>query len=570
LNFAQALAHKINFVQPNKTDSIQHDSINSNNDKLNRISNNQVCTSGIYTDGLFIDSITAINFNLQAKNIRKDILSYGSEDSLTAKLLSTLRLHTNNIEVKNKNLNLLYTGNSVFFNNLRVEKRDGTSKIYYKINANEYIKISSSPYINYQFPYWYQWVLLLLLIFGFYYIIHNIIKKIFALNIHHTNRWIKMDYELLQSNTLNKLVLIVGSPGSNSLSKLKYWISSEYIKDSKDKPYLLEDENPANTVFIADMITIPTSWEGQDNWKKCREQALSGYPLVIINHFEYNICDPKSNSAKLDLLEELLCKRKSKIIIISTVHPVSFIDSFNQTVQNNSISESDLGRWHMLFGNFRIMIDPLLSSSIPENTKMPDKAIFEETAYSRFLHNMQKISMNALHSEMTSGLKDDETKGRLTDSLIFKLQLTSQYFYMNIWQSLTREERFLLYDLAEDGLVNSFDDFNLSMLICKGLIINCDGTWIIFNRGFKNFILTAIGKKEVDRIKEQMKDNGKWGNLKTPLNLAILATLAFLFASQQGEYSQVITYITALGAAIPTISKLFSVFGGAETKKVAE
>ena len=570
LNFAQSLAHKINFAQPGKTYSIRQDSIDRDNNKLNRINNAQVCTSGIYTDGLFIDSVAAINFNPQAGKIRERVLSYGSEDSLTAELLSVFRLHTNNIEVKNNNLNLLYAGNSVFFNNLRVEKREKTSKIYYKINANEYVKINSSPNINYRYPCWYQWLILLTLIFGFYYIIHNIIRKIFALNIHHTNRWIKMDHELLKNTTLNKQVLIVGSPGSDSLSKLKYWINNGSIKDSKDKPYILGDENPENTVFVADMIRIPTSWDGQNSWKKCKEQALSGYPLVIIDHFEYNISDPKSNSAKLDLLEELLCITKSKIIIISTVHPVSFIDSFNQAVQSNPTSDSDLERWHMLLGNFRVLIDPLISSYIPENAKMPEKAIFEETIYSRFLHDIQKISMNALHSEIDSGLRDDETTGRLTDSLIFKLQLTSQYFYTNIWQSLTREEKFLLYDLAEDGLVNSFDDFNLSMLICKGLIINCDGTWIIFNRGFRNFILTAIGKKEVDRIKEQIKDNGKWGNLKTPLNIAILAILVFLFASQQGEYSQVITYITALGAAIPTISKLFSVFGGGETKKASE
>ncbi len=71
----------------------------------------------------------------------------------------------------------------------------------------------------------------------------------------------------------------------------------------------------------------------------------------------------------------------------------------------------------------------------------------------------------------------------------------------------------------------------------KGLIVDNDGALVLFNRGFRNFILTAIGKKEVDRIKEQLKDNGRWGNLKAPLNLAILAILIFLFASQQDAYS---------------------------------
>ena len=43
------------------------------------------------------------------------------------------------------------------------------------------------------------------------------------------------------------------------------------------------------------------------------------------------------------------------------------------------------------------------------------------------------------------------------DELAYKLQFTSHYFYLYIWQSFTKEEKFLLYDLAEDNLVNSFD-----------------------------------------------------------------------------------------------------------------
>src|SRR4029078_5006091 len=78
------------------------------------------------------------------------------------------------------------------------------------------------------------------------------------------------------------------------------------------------------------------------------------------------------------------------------------------------------------------------------------------------------------------------------DGLALKLGITSHYFYMYMWQSLTKEEKFLLYDLAEDGLVNPFDDYNLILLISKGLVIREDGIRKIFNNGFRNFILTAI------------------------------------------------------------------------------
>ncbi len=169
---------------------------------------------------------------------------------------------------------------------------------------------------------------------------------------------------------------------------------------------------------------------------------------------------------------------------------------------------------------------------------------------------MQQIAMQS-----KPPLPDMQDVADVSDSLVYKLQITSHYFYTYIWQSLTKEEKFLLYDLAEDGLVNPGDEYNLSMLICKGLIIRPLGTLTLFNKGFRNFILTAIGTTEVNRIKDQVKDNGNWGSLKTPLIIAILAIFVFLIASQQEAYTRIITYITALGAGVPAILKVFSLFG---------
>jgi hypothetical protein len=44
------------------------------------------------------------------------------------------------------------------------------------------------------------------------------------------------------------------------------------------------------------------------------------------------------------------------------------------------------------------------------------------------------------------------------------------------------------------------------------------------------------------------------------LRLAIAAILVFLFASQHEAYSRLITYATALGASIPIMIRLFSLF----------
>jgi hypothetical protein len=180
--------------------------------------------------------------------------------------------------------------------------------------------------------------------------------------------------------------------------------------------------------------------------------------------------------------------------------------------------------------------------------------IRQETNHTYFLKNTQDPAFNA-------GKKLSEaTRVAKFDELAFKLQVSSHYFYMYIWQSLTKEEKFLLYDLAEDNLVNSFDDYNLSMLIAKGVVIKSDGTLKLFNKGFRNFILTAIGNSEAMKIKNQIKDNGNWSTLKYPLQLVIVAILAFLLTSQEEAFAKLITYVAALGAGVPAVLKLFTLF----------
>jgi hypothetical protein len=178
---------------------------------------------------------------------------------------------------------------------------------------------------------------------------------------------------------------------------------------------------------------------------------------------------------------------------------------------------------------------------------------YGETQRTHFLNKMRGTTLNLARMEDKKDFNPDE--------LAFKLQFTSQYFYMYIWQSLTKEEKFLLYDLAEDNLVNSFDVHNLSMLIGKGIIYrDSDGTLRIFNKGFRNFILTAIGNSEAMKIKSQIRDNGNWGKWRTPLIIIFISILVFLMVSEENTYGKLLLYVGGLGTAIPAFLKVLSLF----------
>jgi len=395
-----------------------------------------------------------------------------------------------------------------------------------------------------------------------------------------------------------------------------------------------------NNVFIAELINIPSSGNEDAEkliWEKYTKKVFDEKNrIIIVNHFEYNIQDALSNRFKLEFLERLYLENKCKIIILSTIHPVAFLDSAMDPAllpQDKSVAGQDLERWHVLLGHYRIIvlplqlpfvasIDDLLHGSIVQQNNdqgIPDVAIKirdttietstredglfilpdyplpftivislegylikevpinnindlvkielakgpsyrsaelvrQETSHTYFLKKLQTPAYEAGQA------LSEEIRIAKSDELAFKMQVSSHYFYMYIWQSLTKEEKFLLYDLAEDNLVNSFDDYNLSMLIAKGVVIRPDGTLKLFNKGFRNFILTAIGNSEAIKIKNRIRENGNWNTLKNPLQLVIVAILAFLLISQEEAFAKLLTYVAALGAGVPAVLKLFAFF----------
>jgi hypothetical protein len=179
----------------------------------------------------------------------------------------------------------------------------------------------------------------------------------------------------------------------------------------------------------------------------------------------------------------------------------------------------------------------------------------------------QKLSLNDVAKNELTSLTINDDSGYDSDAQSYKFQLLVQNYYMHLWHSLTKEEKFLLYDLAEDGLVNSSDSYNLGMLISKGIIIrDQDRKLQLFNKSFCNFVLGSIGNLEATKIQNQITDSGHWNRLRVPLMIIIIAILGFLLTTQAETYNKIIAYLGALVTGMLTFSRFFGFFEGKETK----
>lgn len=500
---------------------------------------------------------------------------YSKEENFTARLLSLFRISISDKAVFEDKMYVPAAADSSFFYNglfKSGDKNDNATITSLATNHGDSSLSVTASSLNYRLPKlygekfyngWLFWICLLLALVIFYFIIYNVLKKLFCLDLPDLSLWGAIDTAILNNEKVNNLLFIIGLPGSGKLSQVLEKIKNGSLPNG-DTPFVFNPGDPQNNVLIADLINIPDVGDDREKdaaWKVFTDKIASDKnELIIVNHFEYNIQDAVTNRIKLNLLEQIMLQNTSKVIILSTIHPVAFLDSvMDQVAADKSVPGQDLERWHVLLGHYRIVVFPLQKWDA-QTTEEVYKTITKETAHTHFLNKMRDSVM-----KVAQALPENE-KAQKGDEMVFKLQVTSHYFYMYIWQSLTKEEKFLLYDLAEDNLVNSFDDYNLNMLLAKGVIVRTDGTLKLFNKGFRNFILTAIGNSEAMKIKNLIKDNGNWSRLKNPLIMVIVAILVFLLISQEEAYSKLITYVATLGAGIPAVVKLFSLFDNTNTK----
>jgi len=527
-------------------------------------------------DKIYADSVWIKTEMLRQENPKPP---RAADDVITSALFKRLMIDNDELIPEIKELDHNAVDSSWIYSSLF---RSGRGISYFHVQKNKYFHVESE-HLKYRLPNpldredWFDgmvyWIGFLGFLGGFWYVLHHILRKLFALNLTSEAYWDEIDTLLLTNDGLNPLVFLIGSPGSGKLKKVKTLIEKPGINGKDGKPVIYDEAKPdLNTFFVADMILIPNDGdteEAKNGWKKIiAEIDNEKYKLIIVNHFEYDIKNTASNSIKLNFLESLLQKNRCKLLVISTVHPVNFLDSLNQQEDDKPEGERqpehDLERWHVLLGHFSIAIERLKNCDVSFDKDTPQwkRILLYETRNSHFLQRLREPVLTTLENKAKEN-KAKKGSGKIDgDSLSAKLGITSHYFYMYMWQSLTKEEKFLLYDLAEDGLVNPYDDYNLTLLISKGLIIREYNILKIFNHEFRNFILTAIGHAEAMQIQEQIKDTGNWSKLKTPLLLLIAAVLVFLFTSQKETYSTLFKYLTIIAAGVPAILKVFSMFEG--------
>jgi hypothetical protein len=496
-------------------------------------------SKSVYDDGRWVtDSTLTRSLNREEKPLDAD-------DSATADMFNLFSLYNEALPSNNDNFYSSHSADSSYsYNNFFEDVLYGKqgSKIYARLKSGNYLWVGSqnldypklTSFVGLEF-----WVLLLLCLVGFYFLVLQVVKKLFGVKVLDISEGNKLDEKLLLNTPPYKLVFAVGLPGEDKLN----YVRNTLCKKSRtlDLKQILEN---------AEKEQSDVEW-----WQLKYEMQKDDFKYVIIDSFEYKMSNIDLGNKKLDLMQSLISSNKN-VIILSAVHPASFIAAVLKEANGVKIDDNKQSSFINVISkklnNVKVTDNNYLATNADDYISkwhallLPAPVIYVPVKQGATINNIRDLETNVNEKELEK------------DLFSIQLQLIAYNYYSSIWYSLTLDEKLILYDLAEDGLVNTYNSFAFNSLSSKGLIVRANGLLHIFSNSFRNFILTGIGDQEKTRLKKQFEESGAWSKLKAPLVFVIIAILVFIVASQQAVFTKAIGYISLFATSIPALVQLLS------------
>lgn len=416
------------------------------------------------------------------------------------------------------------------------------------------------------------WLMLAVLLIILYRVLAFFLRRIFILQAHGRRPFAEFDKRFHEKMDADLRLFITGLPCSG---KSDYFIN-------------LYKDIDRSLFRVLDFVNCESKdWQDQVN-----KALVSNDGVLLIDHFEFAWLDSNINKIKLDLLEKLSQFPGKKVVIVSAIHPQAFLELYITPADEPQADKENLirgDRWTKALSCFYNLYFPLQGDGSeafrllePATCNIPGdllKMILRECDHGQFLRRIGSELIEELSKYYDSSdpkvIRAQQRSGpvfRTTEDLVVRIQQLAHVYYLAIWTSLTKEEQYVLFDLAQDGIVNPKNTEIVTSLIDKGLVIVRHERIEVMNLSFRNFILSVIEPGDMMKLESSVRDAGNWNRFKMPLLVLVCGLALFIFRTDQN--SETMTYITTFAAGIPIILNLLAVFrgqagsgGGAAKKK---
>ncbi|MCP5053577.1 MAG: hypothetical protein GY940_40800, partial [bacterium] len=335
--------------------------------------------------------------------------------------------------------------------------------------------------------------------------------------------------------------------------------------------------------------------EEKDNKNAEKDSNGQTLPIIRINNFEldyHNIDNSENLEKDLRRVEELLklLETPGIRVIIPMIQPLPEIialyhqgfaglpvkgkkDEKPQEMRQLEVTVEKLTRRLNEADKFLIpLVVPLKFENEPAPVYKKINAIAEPSIKQMILNEFKPSSyfksieaaVYRYYKRLKTGKFNKELEpGELEEveaKIILEIQELARLYYYKLLKSCTRHEKFVLYDIAQDMLINPNSRETTTILLKKGLLVY-DGTFKFMNESFRNYILSTIDTEEARQLIGGLSLQGRWKTYKAPIYLLIFGAVVF-FAFQRELMSDLDAVITTLVGGVAILTKFSGVLSG--------
>jgi hypothetical protein len=160
--------------------------------------------------------------------------------------------------------------------------------------------------------------------------------------------------------------------------------------------------------------------------------------------------------------------------------------------------------------------------------------------------------------------KKEEDLVILESDFISKSETLGKLFEC-VWSKMDDKEKYLLYCLANDGLLNHKNKPVIYALLNKNMLVIYEQRIRLISYSFREFIISRNNTNDEIILLAAMKSGASWANMRTIVVVVIISVFIFLFLTQQEVSAKIIALVTSLTALLPFVLKL-----GSSTPAAAE
>jgi hypothetical protein len=388
--------------------------------------------------------------------------------------------------------------------------------------------------------------------------------------------------ELFKNSSSYNNVFFVGVNTANT-SYIK-----SYLKKSGESYYVLDfyDFNElqlGNTNReLENFEKLVSLGRFQEEWSKIRSQfnKEGNNIYIVVEHFEYGYNDIEMNKLKLEVLKYLIDCDNFKVLVKSEINPTKLLEYYDASLKSiedllkkSGISNRlelqaqadalkvDFKKWQHLLGSFVKCILPINIYKHEDNVgnEFADTVINYKTLQDELSHGEYLDMVNRY-------MKQDLQKGLSVDDTVLTIQQISYPYYFSVWNSLSKEERYIVYDIAKDRYVNTTNTNAILSLLSKGILIY-DHSLRLMNDSITNFVLTKVNSDEALEMELISRKKGTWNTAFAVILLLIVSLVIFLSIGQQNFLNDLNAFLTAIVALVGLLIRFsgFLSFGGSNT-----